>query len=396
MKKRLLLLPVLVFLLTACGGKNPPTIIPGAVQMDLYLPLLDGRSVAVVANHTSMVNGRHLVDTLISRGVNVTMIFSPEHGFRGVADAGSGIIDGKDRVTGVEIVSLYGSKKKPADSDLEDIDIVICDIQDVGVRFYTYISTLQYVMESCAVNLIPLIILDRPNPNGFYVDGPVLDRAFRSFVGMQQIPVVHGMTMGEYALMLNGEGLLEEGIICKTEVIRCTGYDHSRFYSIPVGPSPNLPNQNSIYLYPSLCFFEGTPVSCGRGTESPFQLFGHPDLPDRGFSFTPKPSRGAANPKLNGQKCYGTDLTDAGRDGTVPWPSLNLDWLIEAYNDFPDKENFFTDYFDTLAGQSLLREQIESGMIFSEIKESWKPAIADFMKIRKRYLLYDDFVTEQE
>ncbi len=359
--------------------------------MDLYLPVLEGRSVAVVANHTSIINERHLVDTLISRGVNVTMIFSPEHGFRGNADAGSEIIDGRDRITGIKIVSLYGSKKKPADSDLEGVDIVIFDIQDVGVRFYTYISTMQYVMESCAGNNIPLVVLDRPNPNGFYVDGPVLDSAFRSFVGMQQIPVVHGMTVGEYALMLNGEGLLEGGITCNTEVVRCKGYNHNYFYTVPVGPSPNLPNQNSIYLYPSLCFFEGTPVSCGRGTESPFQLFGHPDLPDTGFSFTPEPSRGAANPKLSGQKCYGTNLTNAGKNGIVPQPSLNLNWIIGAYNDFPDKEIFFTDYFNTLAGQSLLRKQIESGLAPDEIKESWKPAIAEFMKIRKKYLLYDDF-----
>ena len=362
--------------------------IPGAYQIELYKLLIDGKTVAVVANQTSMVGKTHLVDNLLSIGINISVIFAPEHGFRNMADAGERIENGKDPGTGITLISLYGTKLKPTASDLAGIDVVIFDVQDVGARFYTYISTLHYVLESCAENHVRCLVLDRPNPNGFYFDGNVLDTAYSSFVGMDPVPIVHGMTVGEYAQMINGEGWLKNGVRCDLTIIKCKDYTHKTLYELPVKPSPNLPNQTSVYLYPSLCFFEGTVISCGRGTSFPFQTFGNPDLPDRGFSFIPASVPGAKEPLLFGIKCYGTDLRDAITNKLVPKPQLNLDWVIGAYNDYPNKDKFFKPYFDVLAGGTVLREQIQKGMTAKEIRATWKEALAKFAKIRKKYLLY--------
>jgi uncharacterized protein YbbC (DUF1343 family) len=363
-------------------------VMTGAEHTEQYLPLIKGKVVALVANQTSMVKNRHLADTLLSLGIDIKVIFAPEHGFRNMADAGEIITDGKDPVTGISLISLYGNHLKPTVEDLYGLDYVIFDIQDVGARFYTYISTMHYVMEACAENNVKLIILDRPNPNGFYFDGPVLDTAYSSFVGMDPVPVVHGLTVGEYAIMINNEGWLNNRVRCDLIVIRCTNYDHQMYYDLPVKPSPNLPNQTSVYLYPSLCFFEGTPLSCGRGTQFPFQLFGDPNLPDKGFSFTPESLPGAKNPPCLGLKCYGTDLHNALRDGIVPSPGLNLSWIIKTYYEYPYKEKFFLPYFDVLAGGPALREQIQKGMTEKEIKATWKDELEKFGTIRAKYLLY--------
>ena len=374
----------------ACSAdRKNDTLQTGAALTQEYLPLIQGKTVAVVANQTSLIGGVHLVDTLLSLDVDIRLIFAPEHGFRDLADAGAVITSGTDPVTGINVISLYGRKKKPLPEDLEGIDAVIYDIQDVGTRFYTYLTTMCYVMEACAENGKAFIILDRPNPNGYYVDGPVLDTAYRSFVGIHPVPVVHGMTLGEYAGMVNGEGWLAGGISCDLKVIRCTNYTHSTLYELPVIPSPNLPNMNSVYLYPSLCFAEGTVLSCGRGTEYPFQVLGAPEMPDTGFSFTPQPSFGSSDPKYNGMVCYGIDLRNALEDSIVPRPAMNLEWIIDAYNAYPDKEKFFTGYFDTLAGSSTLREQIISGMDADEIRQTWKEELDKFKQVRKKYLLYD-------
>lgn len=362
--------------------------VPGSYQIELYKSMIEGKSVAVVANQTSMVGKIHLVDKLLSAGINIRVIFSPEHGFRNMADAGETIDSGKDPETGIQLISLYGPHLKPTAADLAGIDVVIFDIQDVGARFYTYISTLHYLLESCAENNVKCLILDRPNPNGFYFDGNILDTAYRSFVGMDPVPVVHGMTVGEYALMLNGEGWLKGGVKCELTVIACKNYTHKTLYDLPVKPSPNLPNQTAVYLYPSICFFEGTNTSLGRGTAFPFQVYGSPKLPDRGFSFTPESVPGAKNPPLIGIKCYGTDLRNAIEMNLVPKPGVNLDWLISAYNDFPEKDKFFTSYFDVLAGGPVLREQIQKGMTSKQIRETWKLGLEKFSKIREKYLLY--------
>jgi uncharacterized protein YbbC (DUF1343 family) len=335
-----------------------------------------------------MIGQTHLVDKLLSIGINIKAIFAPEHGFRNLADAGENIESGKDQHTGIPLVSIYGSHLKPTAEDLKGIDVVIFDIQDVGARFYTYISTLHYIMESCAENHVKCIVLDRPNPNGFYFDGNIPDTAYRSFVGMDPVPVVHGMTVGEYAKMVNGEGWLKHGLKCDLIVIKCKNYTHKTLYELPVKPSPNLPNQNSVYLYPSLCFFEGTAISLGRGTSYPFQVFGSPALPDRGFSFVPQSVPGAKNPPLLGVKCFGTDLRDAIKKKLVPRSEVILDWVIEAYADFPQKDKFFTPYFDVLAGGTGLREQIQKGMTAEQIRTSWKEGLETFAKIREKYLLY--------
>ena len=381
-------LVILILITTSdCSGyKSNP--VPGANQTELYRDMIAGKSIAVVANQTSVVGQTHLVDTLLGMKINVKVIFAPEHGFRNLADAGESIADGKDSITQIDIISLYGNHLKPTPEDLKGIDVVLFDIQDVGTRFYTYISTLHYLVEACAENNIKFIILDRPNPNGFYYDGNILDTAYRSFVGMDPVPVVHGLTVGEYAQMINGEGWLKGGIKCDLTVIKCKDYTHDTFYELPIKPSPNLPNQNSVYLYPSICFFEGTALSLGRGTAFPFQVFGSPDLPDKGFSFTPESVPGAKYPPLLGVKCYGTDLRDAMNKKLVPMPQINLDWIISAYNDYPQKDKFFTKYFDTLAGGSGLREQIQKGMTAKEIRDSWKEDLEKFGKIREKYLLY--------
>jgi len=388
MKTKFITLAVIIsfFVTASCQVSVDP--IPGSYRIDQYKALIEGKPVAIVANQTSTVKESHLVDFLLKEGINIRVIFSPEHGFRNMADAGEQIENGKDPSTGIPLISLYGTHYKPTAGDLAGIDVVIFDIQDVGARFYTYISTLHYVMEACAENGVKCLILDRPNPNGFYFDGNILDTAYSSFVGMHPVPIVHGMTIGEYGSMVNGEGWLKGGVKCDLKVITCLNYDHSTYYTLPVKPSPNLPNQNSIYLYPSICFFEGTNLSLGRGTSFPFQVYGSPILPDKGFSFTPESVPGAKNPPLLGKKCFGVDLRDAVNKGIVPKPQINLEWIIDAYNNFPDKDKFFTSYFEKLAGGKTLREQIQKGLTPQQIRESWKPGLEEFRKIRAKYLLY--------
>ncbi|MDQ1296297.1 MAG: hypothetical protein QG611_275 [Bacteroidota bacterium] len=390
MKRLFLLFLLLLFVTSGCLGRKKP-LIPGAEQYDQYKHLIEGKSIARAANQTSMVGQVHLVDFLISNGIDlkrIMKVFAPEHGFRDMADAGEVIRDGKDVLTGLPVTSLYGTRQKPAKEDLNGLEVILFDIQDVGVRFYTYLSTLHYIMESCAENRIKCIVLDRPNPNGFYIDGNILDTVYKSFVGLHPVPIVYGMTIGEYALMINGEGWLKSGLKCDLTVIKCKNYTHKTLYTLPVKPSPNLPNQTAIYLYPSICWFEGTKISLGRGTPFPFQVYGSPELPDKGFSFTPESIAGAKNPPLLGIKCYGTDLRNGIKDKVVPKNQINLNWLIEAYRNYPDKESFFIPYFDVLAGGPVLREQIIRGMTSDQIRETWRPGLEEFAKTREKYLLY--------
>ena len=360
--------------------------ISAAMQMDDYLTLLQGKRVGVVGNQTSIVGDRHLVDTLLSLGVDIRKIYTPEHGFRGTADAGAKVNSGKDEKTGIAIASLYGKNKKPTPEMLQGIDIILFDLQDVGVRFYTYISTMSYVMEAAAENGIPVVVLDRPNPNSFYVDGPVLKPENHSFVGMHQVPVVYGMTIGEYALMVNGEGWLKDGIDCDLTVIPIKGYNRNAIYELPVKPSPNLPNWESVYLYPTLCFFEGSSVSVGRGTETPFQVYGHPDM--RGsYTFTPQSTSGASKPLLEGQRCRGENLVEFAHDYPHNESQLHLEWIIDAYQQLKSK-GFFKDYFRLLAGDKQLQRDIENGKSADEIRASWSDDLASFLAIRQKYLLY--------
>lgn len=355
-------------------------------QMNDYLPLLTAKHVGVVANQTSIIGSTHLVDSLVSRGINIVKIYTPEHGFRGVADAGAKVNSGKDEKTGISIISLYGKTKKPTPEMLQGIDVMLFDLQDVGVRFYTYISTLTYVMEACAENNISVIVLDRPNPNGFYIDGPVLKSENQSFVGMHQVPVVYGMTIGEYGKMVNGEGWLKNGVRCELTVIPINNYNRDAIYELPVKPSPNLPNWEAVYLYPTLCFFEGSIVSVGRGTDTPFQIFGHPNM--RGeYSFTPQSKSGASKPLLEGQRCRGENLVDYAHGYAYNENQLQLDWIINAYNQLSDKE-FFTNYFRLLSGDKQMQRDIENGLSADEIRASWKNEIDNFKKIRSKYLIY--------
>lgn len=367
----------------------------GAEKLNQYLPILSGLNVAVVVNQTSMIGSRHLVDVLLSQQVAVKTVFAPEHGFRGTADAGEQVSSSRDVRTGLPIVSLYGNSKKPSAQQLSGIDLVIFDIQDVGARFYTYISTMHYVMEACAENGVKMVVLDRPNPNGHYVDGPVLESAYQSFVGIHPIPVVHGMTVGELARMINGEGWLKNGMRCDLTVIPCDNYSHRTIYNLPIKPSPNLPNSRSIYLYPSLCFFEGTAVSIGRGTDKQFQLIGAPELSSKKmpYQFRPVSMEGAKYPKHENKTCYGFDLSTMRLEVFYNQHQLDLKWLIEVYRDFPSKAEFFNkdNFFDKLAGNSRLRQQIIAGTPEHKIRESWEPALSQFKEKRKRYLLYPDF-----
>ncbi len=364
----------------------------GAERTEVYLPLIKDKNIAVVANHTSMIGNTHLVDSLISLNVKVIRIFGPEHGFRGNRSDGKAIEDGIDSNTGLPVISLYGKHRKPSEKDMQGIELVIFDIQDVGLRFYTFISTMQNVMEACAAYGIDFLVLDRPNPNGFYIDGPVLEPEYKSFVGMQPVPVVHGMTVAEYARMINEEGWLENGVKCKLTYVKCENWDHRKYYHLPVNPSPNLPNMTSIYLYPSLCFFEGTVMSVGRGTDFPFQVYGHPDYPATGFSFTPRSIPGASvNPKYLGKKCNGVDLQKFPKDFFHNNAGIVLDWLIDAYTQMENKDAFFNKYFVKLAGTKKLQEQIEKGTSPAAIRASWNKDLQEFQKIRKKYLLYHDF-----
>ncbi|MBV9986237.1 MAG: DUF1343 domain-containing protein [Chitinophagaceae bacterium] len=408
---------LLCCLVLSAGAQVTGPVLPAAYRTDVYLPLLKGKRVGIFANHTATVGNRHLVDTLLALDVRITKAFGPEHGFRGTADAGEKIENYTDPTTGIPVISLYGKKRKPSPEDLADVDVLLFDIQDVGTRFYTYISSLQEFMEAAFENSKPLMILDRPNPNGFYVDGPVLDTSYRSFVGMQPIPVVYGMTMAEYAFMIAGERWLTEKANEKYDyylraknsrdtafhfqVIKCANYTHKSLYTLPVKPSPNIPDMASVYWYGSNCFFEGTALSEGRGTDHPFCIFGHPLLPKNLFAFTPTSREGASEPKLKDQLCYGWNLYDKPEnilkqvDGKV-----QIRYLLEAYRLFPDKANFFrkpasgklTDYaFNRLAGNNELMEQLKAGKTETEIRQSWQPKLDAFKKIRKKYLQYPDF-----
>lgn len=402
----------LVFTLISCGSKSKedslitneatlanstlnndiePSLIIGAHRIDHYLPLLNGKRVGIVANQTSVIAKKsksiHLIDFLnAENSVEVVKVFAPEHGFRGKADAGEVVKDGVDIKTGIPIVSLYGKNKKPTSEQLDGIDILLFDIQDVGARFYTYISSLHYVMEACAEADIPVMVFDRPNPNGHYIDGPILELEHQSFVGMHPIPVVHGMTIAEYAQMINGEGWLKNGISCELTVIEMLNYDRNDHYNLPIKPSPNLPNDQAINLYPSLCFFEGTNVNAGRGTSKQFQIYGSPYLDKTvyDFKYIPMPNEGAKYPKHDNVLCYGEDLSEREHLGQI-----DLSYLIRAYKNSIDQPKFFNDFFTKLAGTKQLREQIEKGMSEVEIRNSWAEGLANFNKTRAAYLLYN-------
>lgn len=415
-----LLLLAYLFISSSCGigekirNRNLDTISPqptekepiktGAENTNSYFPLLVNKKVGIITNQTGIFKSlpiiEHgdnrnqsdikrgdinisIVDYLLSQKFNLQKIFAPEHGFRGTADAGEHVVDGKDAKTGLPILSLYGDNKKPKPEQLAGIDVMVFDLQDVGARFYTYISSLHYIMEACAENNIPLIILDRPNPNGAIVDGPILEKEYTSFVGMHPIPLLHGMTIGEYGQMINGEKWLKNGVQCNLTVIPCLNYKREMFYSLPVKPSPNLPNDQAINLYASLCLFEGTNVSVGRGTEKQFQIYGSPFLPKSDFSFTPVPNFGAKEPMHKNQLCYGEDLTQIQKV-----TRLELKWLIKAYHSTSDKTKFFNDFFTKLAGTKKLQQQIEAGTSETEIRKSWEKGLSEFKTTRQKYLIY--------
>lgn len=358
-------------------------ILPGAYQTSLYIPLLKNKKVAIVGNQTSEINGKHLVDTLLQLKVNITKVFSPEHGFRGTGSAGEKISNSIDNRTGLPIVSLYGKHKKPTSHDLQNVDIIVFDIQDVGVRFYTYLSTLHYVLEAAAEHHIPVVVLDRPNPNSDYIDGPIMQKKNTSFVGLHPVPIVYAMTIGEYAKMINGEKWLKNGIQAQLKIIPVKNYKHGDVYHLPVKPSPNLPNLQAVRLYPSLCLFEGTDISVGRGTDFPFQVYGSPQLPPTDFYFIPQPNSGSKWPKHQGVKCFGKDLRNI-----TPPTEIHLNWLIETYKAYPDKEIYFKAFFNRLAGDSNLQKMIKETKSISEIKQSWQEGLKKFKKIRKKYLIY--------
>jgi uncharacterized protein YbbC (DUF1343 family) len=426
MKPILILIFCSTILFTSAQKSSPGPAVPsnekivtGAERLSVYVPMLKGKKVGIFANQTSMVGRTHLVDTLQKLGITITAIFGPEHGFRGTADAGEHVGNYIDEKTGVTVISLYGNKRQPSAEDLKDIDILVFDIQDVGVRFYTYISSLEEYMIAAMENNKPLLILDRPNPNGFYVDGPVLDKRFKSFVGMQPIPVVYGMTIGEYAMMIAGEKWLTPKANEKYDyyknahnspdtpfhfmVIKCVNYTHKSKYILPVKPSPNLPEMQSIYWYPSICFFEATQVSEGRGTEKPFEIFGHPSFPKDMYRFIPRSREGAKDPKLKDQVCYGWNVSGSIDEVLKKTNNhIRLFYLLQAYKFFPDKNNFFIkpkkadsqpeDYgFNRLAGNAELMQQIKQGKSEFEIRKTWQPKLNEFKKIRKKYLLYPDF-----
>ncbi len=380
----------LLFLFAAGAQASPATqIVPGAARMDQYLPVLKGQRVALLINQTSRVQERLLSDTLRSRGIDIVKIFTPEHGFRGTADAGATVGDSRD-ASGMPVISLYGGNKKPTRQQLDDVDWVVYDIQDVGARFYTYISTLQYLMEACAAFNKPLLILDRPNPNGNYVDGPILDTSLRSFVGMQPIPIVYGMTPGEYARMLVGERWFAHADDLRMKVIPCKGYNHRSSYELPVPPSPNLRSMEAIYLYPTLCLFEGTTISVGRGTDKPFEQWGSPDLKGKfNYCFTPRPMEGATHPPHEGKACYGHLATDA--DVSVARKGLHIEWVLEMLRALPpDKRWTNGNFFEKLYGR---KDFVRNGTLpaAAALRASWQPGLSAFKQIRKKYLIYPDF-----
>lgn len=364
-------------------ASHPPVVV-GAARLDFLLPKIENRNVALVVNYTATVGQTHLADTLKSRGILIKKIMAPEHGFRGNAANGEHVKDGYDTKTNLPVVSLYGNNRKPTRDQLSDVDVVIYDIQDVGVRFFTYIGTLHYVMEACAENGKKLIVLDRPNPNSGYVDGPVLSLDQKSFVGMHPVPVVHDMTVGEFAQMINGEGWLDGKRKCELEIIPLENWRHSDKYALTLRPSPNLPNDQAVGLYPSICFFEGTTLSLGRGTEFPFQAIGHPELKGFEFQFTPVTIEGVAkNPPQENKLCFGLDLRE------VPIPQkVDLHYLIDMYKAFPKKDEFFNSFFERLAGNTILRQQIKDGLTEDQIRATWQKDLDAFKEVRKKYVLY--------
>ena len=397
--KRFLLLTVLLPTLLACG-KAPqprtyaltPDILPGATALEEYLPLLEGQRVSILSNQTGMVTPeRHVLDTLLSLGVNVVSIFSPEHGFRGTADAGELVSSSVDEPTGVPIRSLYDGKGGvPSEEAMSEFDVLLFDLQDVGCRFYTYNVTMGKMMAVCATHGKKMIVLDRPNPIGFYVDGPILDMKYKSGVGWYPIPVCHGLTLGELALMINGEGWLPEAAVCDLTVIKCRNYTHQSRYVLPVKPSPNLPDMRSIYLYPSLCYFEATPVSLGRGTAQAFQMYGHPNMKGYSFSFTPRSVEGAKNPPQLDQECFGVDLRTEPSDEAVNAAGINLEYVIDAYRNLHMGDHFFRSFFELLIGRDYVRKMIKEGASAEEIKAVWADDVAAFKEQRKPYLLYEE------
>ncbi len=374
-------------LLVATIGIVRAQVIPGAENTTSYLNKLRGKKIGLVAHQASIVKTpagtKHLVDVLLEKGIRLQGVFAPEHGFRGTADAGEKIKDGKDAETGLSIYSLYGENRKPKPEQLQGIELMVFDLQDVGVRFFTYLSTLHYIMEACAEQGIPLLVLDRPNPNTHYIDGPVLEAAHKSFVGMHPVPIVYGMTVGEYAQMINGEKWLAKGLQCQLEVIPIKNYTHQTPYELQIRPSPNLPNAQAIALYPSLCLLEPTVISIGRGTDKQFQIYGHPDFKGYDYRFTPAPNFGSKNPKFNGELCFGKNLTE------VPKPAqIELKWLIDAYSNFPDKAAFFLKGFERISGVSSIKTQLQSGKNETEIRQTWAKDLAEFHRIRTQYLIY--------
>lgn len=399
MKRQILTVLCLMLTLAACTqsytSQSRITVFwPGRFQTEEYLPMLENKRVAFCGNQTALIGSEstpHLVDSLLTLRVNVVKLFCPEHGFRGQAEAGAKIASGKDAQTGLPVVSLYGKNKKPTDEQLQDVDVILFDLQDVGCRFYTYISTLHYVMEAAAENHVKVIVLDNPNPNGFYVDGPVLDPKYKSFVGMHPVPIVYGMTIGEYAQMINGEKWLTNGVQCDLTVVKMKGYDRQHRYGLGMPPSPNLQTKESIFLYPSLCLFEGTNISVGRGTDMPFEMYGAPQLQTGDYRFTPHAIPGVSeNPPHKDKECRGFLLHDEAVKGLKEEGRFNLSYLLTAYENYADKEHFFlaNNFFDKLAGTDRLRKQIEEGWAEEEIRASWQPELDKFKEIRARYLLY--------
>ncbi len=370
------------------NSQRDEVVVPGDARFEAYLPMIRDKRVGLVVNHTARVGSVHLLDTLLALGVDVVKIFAPEHGFRGTADAGAHVASGVDESTGIPVISLYGAHRKPRPDDLAGLDILLFDIQDVGVRFYTYISTMSYVMEACAREHIPFVVLDRPNPNGHFVDGPLMDSCCTSFIGLHAgVPVAHGMTVGEYGLMVNEEGWLPGGLKADFRVIPMKNWSHEQIFRLPVRPSPNLPNMKSVYLYPTLCFFEATVLSVGRGTDKPFQIIGHPDFPGD-YHFTPKAMPGAQHPKLEDRLCHGIDYSALPEDSLRAMGRIRLDWIIGAWQRFPDKSAFFLPHFYKLAGNKELEEQIKAGLSEEEIRASWAPGLRNFKEMRSKYLIY--------
>lgn len=383
MRNLIIIYAILCYSCSNTAQEQPPQLRTGAEQTTAYFSLLKNKNVGLTVNHSSLVGTTHLTDTLIASSIRITKVFTPEHGFKGTVSDGQEI-NYENGELPFQLISLYGSNKKPTATQLDSLDVMVFDMQDVGTRFYTYISTMHYVMEACAENDIPVIILDRPNPNGSYVDGPVLDTAFQSFVGMHPIPIVHGMTIGELAQMINGEGWLKNGLTCDLTVIPIKNWNHSMPYSLPVKPSPNLPDDLSISLYPSLCLFEGTVMSVGRGTDHAFQHIGHPEYPDTTYSFFPMAREGAKWPPYEDQRCYGKSWI-----GQSPSYHFTLQPLIEAYQTMNLNTTFFNSYFKRLAGNDVLQQQIQSGMTEEAIRSTWEADLNDFKTKRKNYLLYD-------